>query len=120
MNSLRVRLAAGLVLMFASLAAVLVPVAGPASAGPAPLCITEADTYKTNQTIHAYSFKSCDDGAPVGQSISLEIQVCDQFGCGWATWKSGVGNVSYTCPGTFYAPFRSSRLRSKIVYCTYF
>jgi hypothetical protein len=31
----------------------------------------------------------------------------------------GIGNVSHTCPGTFYAPFRSSRLRSKIVYCTY-
>jgi hypothetical protein len=114
------RLAAGLAVLFAALAAIVVPAAGAASAfPPPPPCFNEIDTYKSGQTIHAYAFKSC-DGAPVGMSLALEIYVCDEFGCMWATWKTGIGNVSYTCPGTFYAPFRSTRLKSKIVYCNYF
>ena len=74
----------------------------------------------TRQLRRIYASRDKRPAVTALDGISLEIQVCDQFGCGWATWTSGVGNVSYTCPGTFYAPFRSSRLRSKIVYCTYF
>ena len=37
-------------MLIAAIAAMLVPVASSASAGPAPTCWTEADVYKTNMT----------------------------------------------------------------------
>jgi hypothetical protein len=57
--------------------------------------------------------------APQPLALTLQIHACDEVGgaCYWVTWKTGVGTVTYTCPGTFAALFRNSRLPSKIVTC---
>jgi hypothetical protein len=109
-----------LAVLVVAVAAILAPVSSPASAAPVQ-CWTEIDTYKTGQTIVAYAIKDCTHlEAPQNLSLTLEMNVCDQFGCFWVSWISGSGTVSYTCPGTFYAELRSSRLRSKIVHCSYY
>jgi hypothetical protein len=120
------RLLARVVVLIAAIAAILAPVSAPATAAKAATaaqCWNEIDTYKSGETIYAYAFKDCVNlEVPQGLTLTLEIQVCNEWdgSCTWAPWKSGIGNVSYTCPGTFWAPFRSSRLKSKIVHCSYF
>jgi zona occludens toxin (predicted ATPase) len=109
--------------LIAAVAAILAPVSTPASAAPAAAidCWSTFSTSKSGQTITATAYKDCAHlDVPQNLSLALEMQVCDPIGCNWVTWKTGVGTVTYTCPGTFYAPMRSSRLRDKIVYCTYY
>ena len=54
-------------------------------------------------------------------SLTLQIWVRDEIGdCYRVTWKPVTGVVTHTCPGTFWRPFRNSRLPSKLVYCDYF
>jgi hypothetical protein len=126
MKSILARLAVLTAVFAAVLAASVAAVATPAAAAPttptAITCWNEFDTVKIGQTIYASAFKDCTHlSEPQALSLTLQIYVCDEFGggCFWATWKSGSGVVSYTCPGTFYAAFRNSRLPNKIVYCDY-
>jgi hypothetical protein len=99
--------------------------AAPAAAGPVdpPLpgnCWNEFGTGKTGSTIHISAFKDCAHlNVPQALTLTLETHVCDEQGggCYWIPWKSGIGNVSYTCPGTYWAMFRNSRLPAKIVWC---
>jgi hypothetical protein len=112
---------------FAVLMAVLTAAVGvfvaPAAAGPVNPpgnCWTEFDTVKTGSTIHISAFKDCVNlQVPQGMTLTLQTHVCDEQGggCYWVPWKSGSGNVSYTCPGTFWGMFRNSRLPAKIVWC---
>jgi hypothetical protein len=117
---------ARLAVLVAAIAAMVAPVAGPAAAqpvNPTPInCWNEFETVKQGQTITISAFKDCVHlNAPQPLSLSLQIWVCDEDGdCYWVTWKSGVGVVTYTCPGTFWSPFRSSRLPSKVVHCHYY
>ena len=123
MKSILARLA----VLIAALAASVAGVAAPAPAAPATPtainCWNEFETEKIGQTIYASAIRDCvDSDVPQNLSVTLQINVCDEFGggCSWVTWKSGYGVVSYTCPGTFWAKFRSSRLPNKIVYCDYY
>ena len=109
---------ARLAVLVAAIAAMLVPVASSASAGPAPTCWTEADVYKTNMTVHATAFKDCtNDDPPVNLYVELQSQICDYYGCWWVKMASGYGHASYTCNGGYYEFLRSSRLPSEIIYC---
>jgi hypothetical protein len=116
---------APLAVLVAAIAVMVAPVAGPAAAKPAnPTvvnCWNEFDTAKQGQTITITAFKDCVHlDVPQPLSLSLQMWVCDEDGdCYWITWKSGTGVVTYTCPGTYWSPFRSSRLPSKVVYCEY-
>ncbi|GAA1034500.1 hypothetical protein GCM10009557_39370 [Virgisporangium ochraceum] len=113
-----------LAVLIAAAAAFAIPVSAPASAGPAAVnCWTEVDTVKPAQTIIATAYKDCVNyEVPQGLTLTLEINVCNEWdgSCFWTPWKSGIGTVTYTCPGTFWAAFRSSRLKDKVVYCSYF
>lgn len=112
-----------IVVLVAAVAAMVAPIAGPAAAEPVikPLpgnCWNEFDTVKQGQTITISAIKDCVNlNVPQSLSLSLQLDVCDEFGCAWVTWKSGTGVVTYTCPGTFFGAFRNSRLPSRIVYC---
>jgi hypothetical protein len=117
---------ARLAVLIAAIAATVAPAAGQAAAQPvnptAINCWNEFDTVKQGQTITISAFKDCVNlEVPQALSLTLQIWVCDEIGgCYWVTWKSGTGVVTYTCPGSFWSPFRNSRLPSKIVYCEYF
>jgi hypothetical protein len=109
---------ARLAVLVAAIAAMLVPVASSASAGPAPKCWTEADVYETNMTVHATAYKDCtNDDPPVNLYVELQSMICDQYGCLWVKETSGYGHTSYTCKGTYLEMLRSSRLPSEIIYC---
>ena len=128
MKSILARLAVLTAVLTAVFAASVAAVAAPAAAAPAAAttaitCWNEFETQKTGQTIHVSAFKDCTHlDVPQSLSLTLQIYVCDEFGggCFWATWISGSGVISYTCPGTFFAKFRNSRLPNKIVTCDYF
>jgi hypothetical protein len=83
------------------------------AAGP---CELDIDTWKANNTVHSYAVQLCDGKPPNPLYFDLETQVCDSFNCSWVAWKHVRGSISMPCPPVV-SVWRSSRLRSKTVWC---
>ncbi|GAA0934508.1 hypothetical protein [Virgisporangium aurantiacum] len=105
-----------LAVLVAMAAAIVVPISGPAAAGPT--CWIEASLDKYGQTAIGGYFRSCthtDELQPL--AMALEIKSCNALGCWWSPLKSGVGTVSVVCEW-WMGTLRHSRMPDMKVSCS--
>ena len=109
------RLLTRLAVLVAVAATIVIPVSGPAVAGPT--CWIEVSLDKYGQTVVGSHHRYCahsDVVQPMG--LALEIKSCNVWGCWWSPLKSGVGTVSVVCED-WMSVIRHSRVPDLKVSC---